>query len=118
MNIASRSPKAESRRGLTHRSWQAEMIAPSVDEGEGKRASFVASSFAVEAGAGPKLFISALGLYRAFVNGQRVGDDLLTPGWTCYDDRVAYQCYDLSDLVHEGENRIEIWLGMAGTVRR
>ncbi len=57
------------------------------------------------------LKISALGLYRAFINGKRVGEDLLTPGWTCYDDRIAYQAYEVSDLLQVGENRIEIWLG-------
>lgn len=57
------------------------------------------------------LHISALGLYRAFINGKRVGDDQLTPGWTCYDDRIAYQSYDVSALLKSGENRIEIWLG-------
>ncbi len=57
------------------------------------------------------LRISALGLYRAFINGKRVGEDLLTPGWTCYDDRIAYQTYEVSDLLQVGENKIEIWLG-------
>ena len=62
-------------------------------------------------GAAPVLHISAQGLYRAFVNGRRVGDDCLTPGWTCYDDRIAYQSYDIASLLVPGENRIEIWLG-------
>ncbi|PRX10698.1 UNVERIFIED_ORG: alpha-L-rhamnosidase [Martelella mediterranea] len=108
MNIAT-SVHADT--GLVRRTWQADMIAPTVDQGQGTRQSFVSASFTASAGARPKLFISALGLYRAFVNSKRVGDDLLTPGWTCYDDRIAYQAYDLSDLVEEGENRIEIWLG-------
>jgi alpha-L-rhamnosidase len=58
-----------------------------------------------------ELFISALGLYRCFINGTRVGDDLLTPGWTNYDDRIAYQRYEVSALLKPGANRIEIWLG-------
>ncbi len=57
------------------------------------------------------LHITAQGLYRAFINGTRVGQDLLTPGWTCYDDRIAYQTYDVTDLLKPGANRIEIWLG-------
>ncbi|MGA1561132.1 MAG: family 78 glycoside hydrolase catalytic domain, partial [bacterium] len=63
-----------------------------------------------EGQAAPQLFISALGLYRAFVNGQRVGMDLLTPGWTCYDQRIAFQEYSLEGLTQPGENTIEIWL--------
>ncbi|AJY47748.1 alpha-L-rhamnosidase [Martelella endophytica] len=108
MNIATR---ARPLGAVQRREWTAEMIAPSVDAGQGTRQSFVAAPFTLPAGSRPMLFISALGLYRAFVNGRRVGNDLLTPGWTCYDDRIAYQSYDISDLVHEGENRIEIWLG-------
>lgn len=93
------------------RTWTAQMIAPETDGGQGSQSSFVAQSFTLPEGARPVLHISAQGLYRAFVNGQRVGQDCLTPGWTCYDDRIAYQSYDLSTLVTPGENRIEIWLG-------
>ncbi|KAA9008866.1 alpha-L-rhamnosidase [Histidinibacterium aquaticum] len=96
---------------LERRQWTADMIAPETDQGQGTRASFVATRFEYAGGGAPVLHVSAQGLYRAFVNGKRVGDDCLTPGWTCYDDRIAYQSYDISDLVVPGENRIEIWLG-------
>lgn len=109
MNYNAALASAEVRRQT--REWTGRMIAPQCDEGVGTQASFVASSFRCEEGASPVLFISALGLYRAFVNGQRVGADCLTPGWTCYDDRIAFQRYDLSALVRPGENRIEVWLG-------
>ena len=57
------------------------MIHPLADQGEGKPASFVAREFSLDAVRGDEtLRISALGLYRAFINGKRVGDDLLTPG--------------------------------------
>ena len=97
--------------GRQVRNWAARVIAPSVDAGEGTQASFVASSFSADKTGPFVLHISALGLYRAFINGKRVGADCLTPGWTCYDDRIAYQTYDVSALVKPGENRIEIWLG-------
>ena len=45
------------------------------------------------------LRISALGLYRAFINGVRVGNDLLTPGWTSYDKRLSYQTYEVGTLL-------------------
>ncbi|MGA1492584.1 MAG: family 78 glycoside hydrolase catalytic domain [bacterium] len=91
--------------------WHAQMISPSCDQGQGTRGCFLRKEFILEEGqAAPQLFISALGLYRAFVNGQRVGMDLLTPGWTCYDQRIAYQEYSLEGLTQPGENTIEIWL--------
>ena len=88
------------------------MIAPGTDRGQGTQASYVARSFDLAAvTSGTRLHLSAQGLYRAFVNGHRVGSDLLTPGWTCYDDRIAYQSYDVTALLRPGSNRIEIWLG-------
>lgn len=95
----------------SHHNWHAQMISPSCDKGQGTRGCFLRKEFLLEEGqAAPQLFISALGLYRAFVNGQRVGMDLLTPGWTCYDQRIAYQEYSLEGLTQPGENTIEIWL--------
>lgn len=92
--------------------FSAEMIAPSCDGGTGGPGCFVAREFDLEVlPLDAMLHLSAQGLYRAFLNGQRVGDDLLTPGWTCYDDRIAFQSYDVSALLRTGRNRLEIWLG-------
>jgi len=97
--------------GPVRLAWQARMIRPLSDKGVGTPASFVARSFALEkVGGSEVLHISALGLYRAFINGRRVGNDLLTPGWTAYDKRLSYQSYAVGDLLTPGENRIEIWL--------
>lgn len=94
------------------RNWTGRMIAPLCDQGQGTRAAFVAKDFALDTvPSGAVLHVTAQGLYRAFVNGARVGEDLLTPGWTCYDDRLAYQSYDIAPLLRAGQNRIEIWLG-------
>lgn len=91
--------------------WSARMIRPLADKGVGTPASFVARTFTLDRVGGSEiLHISALGLYRAFINGQRVGNDLLTPGWTAYDQRLSYQSYAIADLLKAGENRIEIWL--------
>jgi alpha-L-rhamnosidase len=92
--------------------WTATMIRPLSDKGVGTRASFLRKSFDLSSrGGAGSLRISALGLYRAFINGKRVGDDQLTPGWTSYRERLSYQTYDVSSLLREGENVIDIWLG-------
>jgi alpha-L-rhamnosidase len=107
VRLQSAAGNAMSSNGFT-----AEMIAPACDAGTGGPGTFVARAFDLaEVPAGAMLHLSAQGLYRAFVNGIRVGDDLLTPGWTCYDDRIAYQSYDVSALLKPGKNRLEIWLG-------
>ncbi|KAF3761076.1 family 78 glycoside hydrolase [Cryphonectria parasitica EP155] len=55
-----------------------------------------------------RLYISALGLYEVYINGQRVGDQHMTPGWTSYHHRLQYQTYDLTSLVHSGNNTIAV----------
>ena len=57
-----------------------------------------------------ELTITGLGLYRAFLNGQRIGQDYLTPGFNDYDAYLRVQIYDVTALI-KGENRLEVWLG-------
>ena len=47
------------------------------------------------------LYLTALGVYEAHLNGKRVGNYVLAPGWTAYDKRLQYQEYDITDLVVE-----------------
>ena len=54
--------------------------------------------------ASARLYVTALGLYEARLNGRRVGDAVLAPGWTDYGQRVLYQAYDVTDLLATGEN--------------
>jgi alpha-L-rhamnosidase len=58
-----------------------------------------------------RLYISALGIYEAYLNGQRVGEDEFAPGWTDYHKRVQYRTYDVSEMVREGENALGAILG-------
>jgi alpha-L-rhamnosidase len=58
-----------------------------------------------------RLYASAHGIYVAHLNGRRVGDEHLAPGWTAYDHRLRYQTHDVTDLVTPGANRLEILLG-------
>ena len=99
--------------------WIAEMVRPAGDAGVGTPSTFLRKQFELAAPGGREVLrISALGLYRAFINGVRVGDDQLTPGWTSYDKRLRYQTYDVGTLLRQGSNVIDIWLPMAGTARR
>ncbi len=57
------------------------------------------------------LYVTALGCYELHLNGQRVGQDELTPGWSEYRKRVYYQTYDVTKLLKSGENAIGAMLG-------
>lgn len=98
-------------RGVLTKAWSAKMISPSCDQGEGTRASFVTRRFSLETTENLVLRVSAQGVYVAYLNGKRIGNDILTPGWTCYDDRIAFQVYDVSSLAKSGENVLEIQIG-------
>ncbi|MBD3375188.1 Bacterial alpha-L-rhamnosidase [candidate division KSB1 bacterium] len=52
------------------------------------------------------LFVTALGLYEVRINGSQVGQDYFTPGWTDYHKRLYYQTYDVTPLLHDGENAL------------
>ncbi|MGW6719635.1 family 78 glycoside hydrolase catalytic domain [Streptomyces sp. NPDC054995] len=58
-----------------------------------------------------RLYVSAHGLYEVEINGGRVGDDALSPGWTVYPERLRYRTYDVTSHLSDGENVIGAWLG-------
>ena len=99
---------------LESEEWQARWIGASLVGGRYTTipAPFLRREFALEAPVvSSRLYITALGLYTATLNGARVGDDELTPGWTDYQHRVRYQTYDVTDLLAEGPNTLGVILG-------
>lgn len=58
-----------------------------------------------------RLYITAHGLYEAHINGQRVGNEYLTPGWTSYGKRLQFQVYDVTALLRNGTNATGVMLG-------
>ena len=58
-----------------------------------------------------RLYATAIGLYECHLNGVRVGDALLTPGWTDYNKHFQYQAYDVADLLQAGANTFGVILG-------
>jgi alpha-L-rhamnosidase len=48
------------------------------------------------------VFATAHGMYELYINGQKIGKDYFTPGWTAYHKRIQYQCYDVTDVVQKG----------------
>lgn len=58
-----------------------------------------------------RAYVTSRGVYELHLNGRRVGDDVLTPGWTSYATRLQYQTYDVTALLRQGVNAAGVQLG-------
>jgi len=58
-----------------------------------------------------RLYATALGLYECYLNSIRVGEALLTPGWTDYNKHIQYQAYDVTASIQSGANVVGAILG-------
>lgn len=76
-----------------------------------KPASYLKMNFKVESKGVARLYVTAHGLYEAYINGRRVGDFVLAPGTYDYGKHIAYQTYDVTELLLEGENDVQVILG-------
>jgi alpha-L-rhamnosidase len=56
-------------------------------------------------------YVNALGYYELYVNGQKVGDDVLGPAVSDYRSRSFYVPYNIAPLLHKGRNCVALWLG-------
>lgn len=101
--------------GLLHASdWSAEPVGAGWDElpDTERRPALVRRAFTLTRPvAHARLYVTAHGLYEAEINGRRIGDHELSPGWTKYDERLVYWTFDVSDTMVVGENVIGAWLG-------
>ena len=57
------------------------------------------------------LTICGLGYFESYINGERTGDDILSPGFTAYDKDVLYMQYDVAGLLKQGKNAIGVNVG-------
>lgn len=109
------SPSAWWEMGLLDSSnWQAGWITPDWDEDTSRPqpAPLLRRDFKAEGGlVKARIYTTSLGLYELRLNGQRVGDAVLAPGWTSYDHCLQYQTYDVTGLIREGDNTLGAMLG-------
>lgn len=71
------------------------------------RASFNADKKIASA----RLYITSRGVYEAYINGKKVGNDYFNPGITQYDKNHMYAVYDVTSLISKGSNAIGVMLG-------
>jgi alpha-L-rhamnosidase len=92
--------------------WTAQFVSPRDIGSHGQPAPILGGVIDLPGGVvRARLYATAYGVYVPKLNGQRVGDEELAPGWTAYRHRLSYQTYDVTDLVGAGENRLEFLLG-------
>jgi len=100
--------------GLLDRSdWQAQVVTCEQQPfDKAKRPFRLLSAFHVPDNAQrARLYVTALGAYEIYVNGKRVGDEVLAPGWTQYNTQLVYRTHDISAHLRPGENWIGAWVG-------
>lgn len=92
--------------------WKPSYIGRRRKDTEDRRATYFRQTLKVKGGvARARVAITALGVYQLEVNGQKVSDDWLVPGWTNYHKRNQYLIYDIGPMLKEGTNCIGIILG-------
>jgi alpha-L-rhamnosidase len=98
---------------LDKKDWKGDWIGLNLDHlGKGKTyhlppAPFLRNEISIRAGfKKARLYVTALGLYEFSINGKKIGDAFLTPGWTDYDKRVYYQVYDVTKEIKSGQNAL------------
>lgn len=95
---------------LNRKEWQGKWISypvPSVKDSPFFRKDFTVRKKVKRA----TLYATAKGLYEAYVNGEKVSNDVFTPGWTDYNKRLYYNTYDVTSLLNKGKNSIGSVLG-------
>jgi len=101
--------------GLLHPDdWTARFVTPDWDEVTSKPqpTPWLRRAFEVRPGVTQaRLYVTALGVYEAEINGHTVGDHVLAPGWTSYRHRLRYQTFDVTALLRDGPNAIGAILG-------
>ena len=81
------------------------------DQALHKPASYLRTSFEADQVSDARLYITCHGLYEAYLNGERVGSFVLAPGTSSYDKSLAYQTYDVTQLIKKGKNEVMVILG-------
>lgn len=107
------SEPAELEAGLLRaEDWAGNFVSP-VDIGRvGSPAPILRGTFDIPANATrARLYVTSFGIHEASLNGQKVGDHLLAPGWTSYRHRLRYETFDVTGSLKPGENVLDILLG-------
>ncbi|KAK8045971.1 hypothetical protein PG996_014035 [Apiospora saccharicola] len=103
---------------LTRDDWSASFIgaadikSPTNDSDEAEprplrfRKEFTLDAATLSSGSRARLYITGLGVLKAYVNGNRTSDEEMAPGWTGYQYRLNYRVHDVTDLLQAGKTNV------------
>ncbi len=92
--------------------WKAQWIESGITEAPSRPSQLFRKSFSTAKKIkSATAYITSHGMYEAYLNGKRIGDAWLTPGWTSYNKRLQYQSYDVTHLLQQGANTVGAMLG-------
>ena len=96
---------------LSPQDWQGQWIARTA-EANSLPAPMLRRAFTLEGKIKQaRAYICGLGYYELHLNGKKIGDHLLDPGYTRYDKRALYVTYDVTDALRRGQNAVGVILG-------
>ena len=90
--------------------FQAKMITHDFPEGETACPVFYKNFSLHKPVQKARIYVTAHGVYELYLNGNRIGEDYMAPGWTSYPHRLQYQCYDITEELQQ-KNLLEIPTG-------
>ncbi|WP_423126694.1 family 78 glycoside hydrolase catalytic domain [Gaoshiqia sp. Z1-71] len=111
-NVSDWSPLAQFSIGLLNEEdWQAEYIGFPTDAGYRECPQFRQSFQAYQKGEKLLLHVNSLGYHEVYLNGEKVGEGVLSPAVSQFDKRSHTITYDVSPFVKKGQNELLLWLG-------
>jgi alpha-L-rhamnosidase len=99
---------------LKEQDWKASWIEPGLEEDVTKSnpCPMLRREFEITGAVNSaRAYVTSLGLFEMQLDGNRVGDQVLTPGWTSYQDHLQYQTYDITSRLKQGRNAVGVILG-------
>ncbi|MEO5682309.1 MAG: glycoside hydrolase family 78 protein [Chitinophagaceae bacterium] len=92
---------------LQPQDWKAQWIVPVQSDERHMPGLLVRKDFSVQKKiSAARVYVTSHGFYELQINGKKVGDEVLTPGWTSYKKRLQYQVFDVTALLQQGGNSV------------
>lgn len=99
--------------GKMEEAWRAEWITagPKIWNPESMEGYILEKTFVIDEPMDARFYTCGLGVYEIYINGEKVGDEYLAPGYHSYDLHLQTSTYDVTRYLKKGINQIQIWLG-------